>query len=357
MLCVSPRHAARFQMQGSNVKRQLKQCRVAVTLLLSVSACITGTIATAAETTTYVLPDAQGTVLAREDAHGNIIARYDYRPYGAQQTGPRASAPGYTGHVNDADSGLVYMQARYYDPLIGRFLSTDPMGPSPANLQHFNRYSYAYNNPVRFTDPDGRCPWCAAAGIAGTMLVGAGVGAGTDYLVQKAINPGKPVNVNEVKVAAALGAFSAGTGMLAVGAVRTGVMSISKAVATNVAANGVAGATGRAVQGKLDGAPATTAQIVSAGVGNATGTLLANGVGVALGDFSRAASQAAATKMASAPINSPAGVGSHIVNTTASVGIGAQQGTGQAAASQAGQAVVQGAVNLEQAKYDEVQNR
>jgi hypothetical protein len=145
--------------------------------------------------------------------------------------------------------------------------------------------------------------------------------------------------------------------MLAVGAVRTGVISLSKAIATNAVGNGIAGATGRAVQGKLDGVPATAAQMTSAGIGNATGTLLASGVGVALGDFSSAASQAAATKMASAPVNTPAGIGSHIANTTAPVGFGAQQGVGQAAASQAGQAVVQGAVNLEQARHDEAQNR
>jgi uncharacterized protein RhaS with RHS repeats len=48
------------------------------------------------------------------------------------------------------------MQQRYYDPLVGRFLSTDPVGPESDPLNHFGRYHYAYNNPYGFTDPDGR---------------------------------------------------------------------------------------------------------------------------------------------------------------------------------------------------------
>ncbi|MGS0677474.1 RHS repeat-associated core domain-containing protein [Shewanella sp. 125m-1] len=46
------------------------------------------------------------------------------------------------------------MQARYYDPLIGRFYSNDPVGFK--NVHNFNRYAYAANNPYRYTDPDGK---------------------------------------------------------------------------------------------------------------------------------------------------------------------------------------------------------
>ena len=54
------------------------------------------------------------------------------------------------------------MQARYYDPEAGRFLSVDPLGPHATNLFGFNRYAYANNNPVVNTDSDGRCPVCVA---------------------------------------------------------------------------------------------------------------------------------------------------------------------------------------------------
>ncbi|MCX7512677.1 RHS repeat-associated core domain-containing protein [Frateuria sp. STR12] len=147
---------------------------VASILILLVLACQHS--AWAAETTTYVLTDMQGTVLAKEDAHGQIIARYDYRPYGKQQTGPTTAGPGYTGHVSDPDTGLIYMQARYYDP-IGRMLSVDPVGPTPGDVFSFNRYAYAKNNPYRYTDPDGRNATAFVGGLfveTGHFITGQG---------------------------------------------------------------------------------------------------------------------------------------------------------------------------------------
>lgn len=110
----------------------------------------------------YYYTDPQGTVLAKADASGTIIATYDYAPYGAAvaSMSPAPNGPGYTGHVNDPESGFVYMQARYYDPSMGRFLSTDPVGPSPGSLFHFNGYDYASNNPIVNMDPDGRDDTC-----------------------------------------------------------------------------------------------------------------------------------------------------------------------------------------------------
>ena len=64
--------------------------------------------------------------------------------------------PGYTGHVQDAATGLTYMQQRYYDPQLGGFLSVDPVTAYESPIGAFNRYKYGANNPYRFTDPDGR---------------------------------------------------------------------------------------------------------------------------------------------------------------------------------------------------------
>ncbi|THD06341.1 RHS repeat-associated core domain-containing protein, partial [Rhodanobacter lindaniclasticus] len=71
----------------------------------------------------YYYTDAQGTVLAKADANGTILATYDYAPYGTAvaSMNPVPNGPGYTGHVNDPESGFVYMQARYYDPGEGGF--------------------------------------------------------------------------------------------------------------------------------------------------------------------------------------------------------------------------------------------
>jgi RHS repeat-associated protein len=106
----------------------------------------------------YYYTDPQGTVLAKADASGTIIATYDYAPYGqavASMSGA-PDGPGYTGHVNDPETGLVYMQARYYDPAVGRFLSVDPVGVSPGDGFGFNRYAYVNNNPITNIDPTGR---------------------------------------------------------------------------------------------------------------------------------------------------------------------------------------------------------
>lgn len=64
---------------------------------------------------------------------------------------------GYTGHVMDAATGLTYMQQRYYDPQVGRFLSVDPVTADGKTGTNFNRYKYASNNPYKFVDPEG-CP-------------------------------------------------------------------------------------------------------------------------------------------------------------------------------------------------------
>lgn len=83
----------------------------------------------------------------------------NYRPYGDSIEVAKDDV-GYTGHKFDTDLGLSYMQARYYDPVIGRFYSNDPVGTvehlSTSNGIHgFNRYTYANNNPYRYTDPTG----------------------------------------------------------------------------------------------------------------------------------------------------------------------------------------------------------
>jgi RHS repeat-associated protein len=104
-----------------------------------------------ADTVTYIYTDAQGTPLAEADAQGNITATFDYRPYGSIALGTAPKGPGYTGHVNDPDTGLVYMQARYYDPTIGRFLSRDPAGQRAS----FNDYAYVNDNPINSIDPTG----------------------------------------------------------------------------------------------------------------------------------------------------------------------------------------------------------
>lgn len=107
--------------------------------------------------TTYIYTDPQGTKLAEADSSGAITGAYDYKPYGQQILGAPVNGPAFTGHVSDPESSLTYMQQRYYDSEIGRFISTDPLWLSPKTGENFNRFWYASANPFSNWDPDGRC--------------------------------------------------------------------------------------------------------------------------------------------------------------------------------------------------------
>ncbi|MGY0560945.1 RHS repeat-associated core domain-containing protein [Luteimonas sp. A277] len=107
-------------------------------------------------TVRYFHTDAMGSIVAVSDESGNVVERREYEPYGAQLTPALQDGPGFTGHVQDAATGLTYMQDRYYDPVLGVFLSVDPVTPYSRPTQYFHRYRYAANNPYRYHDPDGR---------------------------------------------------------------------------------------------------------------------------------------------------------------------------------------------------------
>ena len=110
-----------------------------------------------------------GSVAAGTDAAGTLLWTEHHSPYG-EPLSPNAANDNeatFTGHIWDKATGLNYMQARYYDPVIGRFLSIDPIDFTPANPGTFNRYTYALNNPVNHTDPSGECvPGLCPADIA-----------------------------------------------------------------------------------------------------------------------------------------------------------------------------------------------
>ena len=122
---------------------------------LFVAIALIGRVALAG-TVTYVYTDQRGTPIAEADATGNITQKFDYRPYGQQALGTPPDGVGFTGQINDPEADLVYMQARYYDPTMGRFLSVDPAALTAGNAFKFNRYDYASNNPVMNVDPDGK---------------------------------------------------------------------------------------------------------------------------------------------------------------------------------------------------------
>lgn len=88
------------------------------------------------------------------------MAEVRYRAWGEDRytSGATPTTYRYTGQRNEADLGLYYYGARWYDPYLGRFVQADTMVPEAGNPQNLNRFSYAANNPFGYTDPTGHQP-------------------------------------------------------------------------------------------------------------------------------------------------------------------------------------------------------
>ncbi len=97
------------------------------------------------------LTDAQGSVLTSLSASA-VLGEQTYGPYGNQRynQGSMGIDKGYTGQFHDAVSGLDYYNARYYDPVVGAFLSPDSV---QGNAQGMSPYLYVAGNPETLTDP------------------------------------------------------------------------------------------------------------------------------------------------------------------------------------------------------------
>ena len=113
----------------------------------------------------HIYADHLGSTGSLSDSSGGYIpnSHAKYTPFGDWRTEPTATAGHryYTNHKHNNlgnganDLGLIYMNARYYLPGVGRFASADTVVPNAANPQSYNRYSYAYNNPIKLFDPSG----------------------------------------------------------------------------------------------------------------------------------------------------------------------------------------------------------
>jgi RHS repeat-associated protein len=127
----------------------------------TVTETMTTVAAPAAETVTYFHNDIAGTPQLATNASGALVWKENYLPYGQRQAQPPASAGNrlwYTGKPHEEDTGLTYMGARYYMPLVGRFTGMDPREFEPGQPHSLNRYAYGNNNPYKYVDPDGRFP-------------------------------------------------------------------------------------------------------------------------------------------------------------------------------------------------------
>ena len=136
----------------------------------------------------YYLYNVQGDVIAIvRAATGQVVAKYSYDAWGnCTVTNATGYAVGdknpfrYRGYYYDTETGLYYLNSRYYSPEFGRFISADGQ-LSKTGISGTNLYSYCFNNPVNMSDPDGNWPkWLTGAlnVLSGTLQMAAGSALG-----------------------------------------------------------------------------------------------------------------------------------------------------------------------------------
>ena len=112
----------------------------------------------------YYVKNIQGDVIAILNTAGTAVVQYTYDAWGniLSTTGELANTLGqinplrYRGYVYDHETGLYYLQSRYYDPEIGRFLNADAFASTGQGILGNNMFAYCGNNPVNYCDPTGQ---------------------------------------------------------------------------------------------------------------------------------------------------------------------------------------------------------
>ena len=156
----------------------------------------------------YYVLNAQGDVVRIVDGSRSVVASYTYDPWGKiiSSSGTLADINPlrYRGYYYDSETGFYYLQSRYYDPEIGRFINADSYASTDATgLLSTNMFAYCENDPVNRSDPSGEF-W--------NIVVGAALGAGMEVLTQLAAGTKlRDINWVDVAVQGAVGAVTSGT--------------------------------------------------------------------------------------------------------------------------------------------------
>ncbi len=111
----------------------------------------------------YYHPDHLGSSSVLTNSSGAKIQQIAYLPYGEEKSALDSANfipfHRFTGQIKDDETGLYFYNARYYDATLARFTQADSVVPDPENPQALNRYSYVYNNPLKYSDPTGHIPY------------------------------------------------------------------------------------------------------------------------------------------------------------------------------------------------------
>lgn len=185
--------------------------------------------------------DYLGSITHIASLNGTPVAEYSYDPWGRLRNPATlaiyasGSEPdlmfgrGFTGHEHMTWFGLINMNARLYDPLLGRFLSPDPYVQAPDFTQNFNRYSYALNNPLKYTDENGEF-W--------NYIIGAVIGGISNWVANGCEFTWK--GLGYFGTGAAIGALTSGASVLTTTAINA--CGVAAGVLTGAASGAISGA-------------------------------------------------------------------------------------------------------------------
>ena len=148
----------------------------------------------------YYVRNLQGDVVRILNTSGTTVVAYSYDAWGkctvttgASNAIASANPIRYRGYYYDTDTGFYYLQSRYYDPAIKRFINADGYINANGDILGFNMYAYCGNNPVMHSDPSGKS-------IIMTIAIGALISAGLDLATQLICNGGDLESVDWVSV-------------------------------------------------------------------------------------------------------------------------------------------------------------
>ena len=169
----------------------------------------------------YYVTNLQGDVMRVVNASGTVVASYDYDPYGKvlSATGTLANVNPlrYRGYVYDQETGFYYLNSRYYDPAVGRFINSDEYASTGQGLLGNNMYAYCQNNPVKHIDSQGTFINTITGAVVGGIIgaINAAI-EGDDVLAAAAIGAATGAIAG---VAADIAIATGGVGAIAIAAV------------------------------------------------------------------------------------------------------------------------------------------
>lgn len=238
--------------------------------------------------TSYVaFTDYQDNILSVFDENANKVFDAEYDAWGKQtiKKNDIGLTRGYTGHEILSDFGVINMNGRLYDPVLGVFFSPDSYVQAPADAQSYNRYTYCLNNPLKYTDPSGELWELAISAAIGGVMNWASHGfgfsfSGLGYFATGALAAAVATGVaGGVNVAMAGGNFWQGAAGMAGGVSSTGFLAGAASGASAGLAGGLVSGVGNSLMEGNGLGKSVLGGLTSGSIGALSGSITGGFVG------------------------------------------------------------------------------